>query len=134
MTELTPLDVLELRRRYILADDLESFANLFAEDGVIELPFAVDGLPTRLEGRDAIREFSLATADRPVEITDLQVTDLHQTQDPAVLILELVTKARHTTTGAPFEARCIQVFHIYNGQIKLFRDYIGATTIPNLTP
>jgi len=133
MTQLTPLDVLELRRRFIIARDLESFANLFAEDGVIELPFAVGGLPTRLEGRDAIREFSRTTGDRPMEITDLQIVHLHETQNPEIVIVELITKARHTTTGAPFEAPCIQVFQIHNGEIRLFRDYIGATTIPDLT-
>ncbi|WP_329483154.1 nuclear transport factor 2 family protein [Kribbella sp. NBC_01484] len=129
----SPLDVLELRRQYIVARDFESFAGLFAADGVIELPFAVDGLPARLEGRAAIREFSLNTSDRPVEIIDLRVVQLHQTTDSEVVIVELVTEARHTTTGASFEAPCIQVFRIHNGEIKLFRDYIGATTIPNLT-
>ena len=132
-TVKSPLDVLELRRRHLIARDFESFAGLFAEDGVIELPFAVDGLPARLEGRDAIREFSLSTSDRPVEITDLRIVQLHQTVDPEVVIVELVTEARHTTTGTSFEAPCIQVFRIHNGEIKLFRDYVSAHTIPDLT-
>jgi ketosteroid isomerase-like protein len=100
---------------------------LFATDGVIELPFAVEGLPTRLEGREAIRAFSTTTADRAVEITDLRITDLHQTNDPEVVIIELVTEGRHTTTGTSFETQCIQVFHIYNGKIKLFRDQLADT-------
>ncbi|MFD7153318.1 nuclear transport factor 2 family protein [Kribbella sp. NPDC059898] len=130
---MTPLDVLELRHRHLIARDFNAFADLFAEDGVIELPFAVGGLPTRLEGREAIREFSLRTSDRPIDIVDLHTVQLHQTTDPEVVILELTTEARHTTTGAPFEARCIQVFRIHNGKIKLFRDYVSAHTIPDLT-
>ncbi|WP_327640049.1 nuclear transport factor 2 family protein [Kribbella sp. NBC_00482] len=129
----SPLDVLELRRQHLLARDYESFAGLFAEDGVIELPFAVGSLPARLEGREAIREFSLNTADRPVEITDLRIVQLHQTVDPEVVIVELVSEARHTTTGVPFQATCIQVFRIHNGEIKLFRDYVGAAGIPDLS-
>lgn len=129
----SPRDVLELRRQCLVARDFESFAGLFAEDGVIELPFAVNGLPTRLEGRDAIREFSLDTSDRPLEIIDLRIIQLHETSDPEVVIVELVTEARHTTTGASFEAPCIQVFRIHNGEIKLFRDYISASAIPDLT-
>src|SRR5436305_1481417 len=109
---LTPVDVLELRRRHLIARDFESFADLFAEDGVIELPFAVNGLPTRLAGREAIRDFSLETSGRPIEILDLQTVQLHQTADPEVVVLELITKARHTTTGKPFAAPCIQVFRI----------------------
>ena len=130
---LTPAEVLDLRRRHLIARDFESFSDLFAEDGVIELPFAVNGLPTRLEGRETIRAFSLETKDRPIEILDLQTVQLHQTTDPEVVVLELVTKARHTTTGKPFEAPCIQVFRIQNGKIKLFRDYVAAGKIPDLT-
>ncbi|GAA1109324.1 nuclear transport factor 2 family protein [Kribbella jejuensis] len=129
----TPAEVLDLRRQYLIARDYESFAELFAEDGVIELPFAVDGLPARLEGREAIRDFSLKTSDRPIEILDLQTVQLHQTADPEVVVLELVTKGRHTTTNQPFEAPCIQVFRIRNGQIKHFRDYVAAGKIPGLT-
>ncbi|HWD83946.1 MAG TPA: nuclear transport factor 2 family protein [Kribbella sp.] len=130
---LTPAEVLDLRRRHLIARDFESFADLFAEDGVIELPFAVNGLPARLEGREAIRDFSLETKDRPIEILDLQTVQLHQTTDPEVVVLELITKARHTITGKPFEAACIQVFRIQNGKIKLFRDYVAAGKIPDLT-
>jgi hypothetical protein len=129
----TPAEVLELRRRHLIARDFDAFADLFAEDGVIELPFAVGGLPTRLEGREAIREFSLRTSDRPIDIIDLHTVQLHQTTDPEVVILELVTKARHTTTKTPFEAPCIQVFKIRNGQIAHFRDYVNAAKIPDLT-
>jgi ketosteroid isomerase-like protein len=128
----TPLDVLELRRRHLIARDFAAFADLFAEDAVIELPFAVGGLPARLEGRDAIREFSLSTRDRPIDIVDLRIVGLHQTVDPEVVIVELVTEGRHTTTGATFEAPCIQVFRIRDGEIKLFRDYVSAAKIPDL--
>jgi hypothetical protein len=130
---MTPLEVLELRRRHIVDRDFESFANLFAEDGVIEMPFAVAGLPDRLDGREAIREFSLKAADHPVEIVDLRVVQLHETVDPEVVILELVTDGRNTTTGEPFQATCVQVFRIQNGEIKLFRDYVGAATVPDLS-
>ncbi|WP_329004600.1 nuclear transport factor 2 family protein [Kribbella sp. NBC_00709] len=129
----TPLDVLELRRQYLIDRDFESFAGLFADDAVLELPFAVEGLPERLVGREAIRDYSLLAADHPIDIIDLRTVQLHQTADPEVVILELVTEARHTTTGVPFQAACIQVFRIQDGKIKLFRDYIGAHTIPDLS-
>ena len=130
---MTPLEVLELRRRHIVDRDFESFANLFAEDGVIEMPFAVAGLPDRLDGREAIREFSLKAADHPVEIVDLHVVQLHETVDPEVVILELVTDGRNTATGEPFQATCVQVFRIQNGEIKLFRDYVSSATVPDMS-
>ncbi|MFC6157975.1 nuclear transport factor 2 family protein [Kribbella jiaozuonensis] len=130
---MTPEEVLELRRQYLIDRDFESFADLFAEDGVIEMPFALQGVPDRLVGRAAIREFSLKAGTRAVEITDLRTVQLHRTTDPEVVILELVTEARHTTTDVPFQATCIQVFRIQNGKIKLFRDYVGAHSVPDLT-
>ncbi|MEV5706538.1 nuclear transport factor 2 family protein [Actinoallomurus sp. NPDC052274] len=128
-----PLEVLERRRRLLVAGDLAEFADLFAEDAVLEMPFAVDGFPARLEGRETIREFS-ARADRmPVEITDLRTVQIHRTSDPEVVIIELVTAARLTTTGETFEVPCIQVFRIRDGRIVLFRDYVGANSLPDLT-
>jgi ketosteroid isomerase-like protein len=129
----TPEEVLELRRQCLIDRDFEGFASLFAEDAVLELPFAVQGLPERLVGREAIREFSLRAAAHAVDIIDLRTVQLHQTADPEVVILELVTEARHTTTGVPFQATCIQVFRIQDGKIKLFRDYVGGHSIPDLT-
>ncbi|RZU20608.1 hypothetical protein EV645_2845 [Kribbella rubisoli] len=129
---MTPEEVLEQRRQYLIDRDFEGFVSLFAEDAVLELPFAVQGLPDRLVGREAIREFSLQAAAHAIAIIDLRTVQLHRTTDPEVVILELVTEARHTTTDVPFQATCIQVFRIQDGKIKLFRDYVGAHSVPDL--
>ena len=132
-----PLEVLERRRRVLVTRDPETFADLFADlfaaDGVIEMPFAAKGLPARLEGREAIREFSARTRHMPYEIIDLRARQVHRTSDPEVVIVELTTVGRVTTTGEPFEVPCIQVFRIRDGRILLFRDYVGAHTLPDLT-
>jgi ketosteroid isomerase-like protein len=128
-----PLEVLERRRRILIARDMEAFADLFAEDGVIEMPFAAEGLPARLEGREAIRRFSRSAALRPLEISDLRTDQVHQTSDPEVVILELTSVGRVTTTGESFEVPCVQVFRIRNGEIVLFRDYVGTHSLPDLT-
>ncbi|GAA4639588.1 nuclear transport factor 2 family protein [Actinoallomurus vinaceus] len=127
-----PLEVLERRRRLLVEGDIEAFADLFAVDGVIEMPFAVDGIPARLEGREAIREFSARAATMPFEIIDLRTVQFHQTADPEVVIVEIESVARVTTTGETFEAPCIQVFRIRDGRILLFRDYVGAHSVPDL--
>jgi ketosteroid isomerase-like protein len=58
MPSATPADVLAERRRLILSGDADGFADLFAPDAVIEAPFAPPGAPARLEGREAIHEYS----------------------------------------------------------------------------
>ncbi|MEV0402803.1 nuclear transport factor 2 family protein [Actinoallomurus sp. NPDC050550] len=128
-----PLEVLERRRRLLVAGDMDAFADLFAADGVIEMPFALEGVPARLEGREAIREFSAHAGRMPLEITDLRTVQIHRTSDPEVVILELVSVVRATTTGETFEVPCIQVFRIRDGRIVLFRDYVGVGSVPDLT-
>jgi hypothetical protein len=71
MTHPTPDQVLEQRRRLLLDQDTEGFVALFAPDGAIELPFAGPEMPTRLDGQQAIRDF---TASLPFRIGEL-ITD-----------------------------------------------------------
>jgi ketosteroid isomerase-like protein len=119
----TPRDVIARRRSLILEHDLNGFADLFAAGGVIELPFAPPGMPKRLEGREAIRSFSAGAGTSLMQIEDMWATQVYETTDPEVLIVELETKAVVTTTGVPFQGTSVQVFRIRDGEILLFRDY-----------
>ena len=126
------LDVLERRRDAVIARDMDAFADLFAPDAVIEMPFGAAGLPTRLSGQDEIRAFSAGPGRAHVEITDLRTTAVHQTVDPEVAIVELHSVGQVVATGEPFDVPCIQVFRIRDGRIVLFRDYVGTAALPDL--
>jgi uncharacterized protein (TIGR02246 family) len=119
MNATTPADVLARRRQLILDGDADGFADLFAPEGVIEVPF---GGP-RLEGREVIREYSRQVVASPLRLEDFEVVDMYQTQDPEVVILETRTKGTVTTTGRSFTATSVQIFRIRDGHIVLFRDF-----------
>jgi uncharacterized protein len=124
MSSATPADVLARRRHVILNGDADGFADLFAPDGVIEVPFAgLPGMPARLEGRETIREHARHLLALPLRLEDFEVAELYQTQDPEVVIVEMLTKGTVTTTGQSFTATSIQVLRIRDGQIALFRDF-----------
>ena len=123
MPSATPADVLARRRRLILSRDADGFADLFAPDGVIELPFAGPGAPARLEGREAIREYSRHFTASLLHVEDFELTELYQTQDPEVVIVEMRALVTLTTTGQSVAATSIQVLRIREGQIVLFRDF-----------
>ena len=53
----------------------------------------------RLEGREAIREYSRRVMASPLQLEDFEGVELYQTQDPEVVIVELRTKGTLTTTG-----------------------------------
>ena len=126
MTVPTPAQVLEQRRELLLKQDVDGFVELFAPDGVIELPFAGPGMPSRLAGQQAIRDFSHRMDASPLRIDDLEATALYHTDDPEVVIIELATRGTVTSTGRAFAGTSIQVFRIRDGKIVLFRDYFNV--------
>jgi len=124
MSSVTPADVLARRRQLILNGDADGFADLFAPDGVIELPFAgIPGMPARQEGREAIRANARHVLSLPLRLEEFEVAELYQTLDPEVVVVEMRTKATVTTTGQSFTATSIQILRIRDGQIVLFRDF-----------
>ena len=132
MPSVPPADVLARRRRLILNGDIDGYADLFAPDGVIEAPFAPPGTPSRLEGREAIREYSRRVMASPLRLEDYEVVELYQTQDPEVVIVEMRAKATLTTTGRSFVATSIQILRIREGQIVLFRDFADSRALEDV--
>jgi uncharacterized protein len=124
MSSATPADVLARRRQLMLSGDADGLADLFASDAVIEFSFhGPPGAPVRLEGREAIREYSRRVMASPLRLEDYKVAELYQTQDPEVVVAEMRAKATMTTTGRPLTATSIQVLRIRDGHIELFRDF-----------
>jgi uncharacterized protein len=129
MPSVTPADVLAPRRRLTLSGDADGLADLYAPDAVIEAPFAPPGAPSRLVGREVIREYSRRVVASPLRLEDYEVTELYQTQDPEVVIVEMRGKGTVTTTGRSFTATSIQVLRIRDGQIVLFRDFANPQVL-----
>ena len=124
MPSATPADVLARRRQLILNGDADGFAALFAPDAVIESSFAgPPGTPVRLEGREAIREYSRRVMASPLRLEDFEVAELYQTPDPEVVITEMRTKGTVTTTGRRFAVTSVQIIRIRDGQIVHSRDF-----------
>jgi ketosteroid isomerase-like protein len=130
----TPADVLARRRQLMLNGDADGLAGLFASDAVIEFSFhGPPGTPVRLEGREAIREYSRRVMASPLRLEDYEVAELYQTQDPAVVIAEMRATATVTTTGRPITATSIQVLRIRGGHIELFRDFADPRILEDVT-
>jgi uncharacterized protein len=132
MPSATPTDVLAERRRLTLTGDVDGLAGLYAPDAVIESPFAPPGAPARLEGRQAIREYSRRVLASPIRLDEYEVAELYQTQDPEVVIVELRAAATLTTTGQSFATTSIQILRIREGQIVLFRDFANPRVLEDL--
>jgi hypothetical protein len=118
----------------MLAGDADGFADLFAPDAVIEFSFhGPPGTPVRLEGREAIREYSHQVMASPLRLEEYEVAELYQAQDPEVVIAEMRAKATVTTTGRSINATSIQVLRIRDGHISLFRDFADPRFLEDVT-
>ena len=134
MTTATPADVLARRSQLILNGDADGFAALFAPDAVIESSFAgPPGVPVRLEGREAIREYSRGVMASPLRLEDFAVAKLYQTEDPEVVITEMRAKGTVTTTGRSFTTTSVQIIRIREGHIVHSRDFADPRILEDVT-
>jgi hypothetical protein len=134
MPSATAADVLAQRRRLLLSGDTDGFADLFTPDAVLEFAFhGTPGTPVRIEGREAIREYSRQIMRSPLRLEELEVVELHQTRDPDLAIVEVRSKATLTTTGRSLAVTSIQILRFRDGQIMLFRDFADPRAFAEIT-
>ncbi|PRY36206.1 nuclear transport factor 2 family protein [Umezawaea tangerina] len=98
--------------------------DLWADDVVVETPFAAPGRPKRIEGRDAF--LSLAKAGReamPVRLVDHREVAIHETTDPDVIVVEYELVGESTVTGRQSAASFIGVLRVRDGKIAHWREY-----------
>lgn len=106
----------------LLKHDMAGFAGLWAEDGVLEFPFAGPGYPKRVEGRDAITEY-LRDYPNLLDIREVVAKTVHETTDPAVVVAEFTVGGVVVATGKPYELSYIAVITVQDGEIRHYRDY-----------
>jgi uncharacterized protein len=134
MPSTTPADILAQRRHLLLSGDIDGFADLFTPDAVLEFAFhGPPGTAVRIEGREAIRAYSRQIMTSPLRLEDFEVTELHQTQDPEVVIAEMRSTATLTTTGRSLAVTSIQILRIEDGHIALFRDFADPRVLEAVT-
>jgi ketosteroid isomerase-like protein len=128
---MTTTDVIARAQALACAYDL-AFADCFAEDGVLELPFAPACLPRRAEGRAAIRALLepayRAAREAGRRILGLRDERLHATSDPEVAICEFTLEGQDAA-GAIYRLPFVHVFRVRGGQIALLRDYFDSAAL-----
>jgi ketosteroid isomerase-like protein len=117
----SPRRVLESLLQGISGGRWNDLADLYAEDAVVEQPFAPSP-PRRLDGREVIRAHFAAAAQGPLELKASNVV-VHDTADPEVVVAEFDYDGRVATTGRSFRAANIQVLRVRDGRIVSSRDY-----------
>jgi len=109
------------------------FADLFAEDGVLEYPFALPGQPRELRGREAIRAYhGAAGAARQLFEMDGVDALVRETDDPEVVVAEIEHHGRSLVTGEPYRFRALGVIRVRDGEIVSYQDYMDPIAAARL--
>ncbi|MGW2601389.1 nuclear transport factor 2 family protein [Streptomyces klenkii] len=108
--------------RLLLDKDIPAWVGLWAEHGVMEFPFAPPSWPGRLEGRTAIAAYM---RDYPghIDLHDFPDLRIHETTDPATIVVEMRGVGRLVKTGDSFDMTYIAVVTIQDGRFTSYRDY-----------
>ncbi len=128
----SPREVVDQVRRMVAGEGV-IFADLFAEDGVLEYPFALPGQPRELCGREAIRTY-LGAAPRPGQLFDMDGVDalVRETDDPEVVVAEIEHHGRSLVTQQPYRFRALGVIRVRDGEIVSYRDYMDPLAVARL--
>src|SRR4028119_1804239 len=85
-----------------LAKDMKGWSLLCADDVVAEFPFAPEGSPRRLEGREALYNY-LRNYPSVINVRSIPHLRVHATDDPNVAIAEWSASGEVLTNGNAYE-------------------------------
>jgi ketosteroid isomerase-like protein len=106
----------------LLKKDMAGFAGLWAEDGRMEFPFAPQGWPKEVNGREAVHDY-LRDYPKMIDVQEVAWQLVHRTADPDVTVAEFDLRGQVVATGKPFLNRYVVVITARDGQIVEWRDY-----------
>jgi len=119
--DMQPRDVMRRLIDGVTGRDFAPLADLYAEDAVVTHPHGIPA-PTRIEGREAIRQHFAGAPGVPLRMRAENVVT-HETTDPEVIITEYDYVGEATTTGRSFVSHNIIVMRVRDGQIVESHDY-----------
>lgn len=111
----------------LVAHDMERWIGLFAEDAVVEFPYAGSlGRTGRLAGKRAIDGYFRGT---PGTFRELRFRELrlHACVDRDLAIAEVHGSAIVGPQGRPYEQDYVMVLRARDGQIVAYREYWDPT-------
>lgn len=111
----------------LIVKDIQAWINLFAEDAVVEFPYASAlGLTERFEGKPAIYNHM---KDALAQMQNLIFTNVreYQTSNPNVLFAEVHGEATIVTTGCHYQQDYVMRLETKDGKIVHYREYWNPT-------
>jgi ketosteroid isomerase-like protein len=110
--------------------DADGYANLFAPEGRLELPFRRPGIPAAWPSREEIRHAAkTGWAAVPLRLDDVRNLRLHETTDPEVIVGEHDLVGVGTDNDRPFTFPFVWVLQARDGQVAVLREYLNVISV-----
>ena len=122
------LATMQAIRELLRHGDWPGLLQHWADNGVMELPYAMPGVPSRAEGREAIAksgEVSLAMFSR----FETPVFELHPTTDPDVFFAEYESDAEIRQSGRPYRNTYVGYFLLRDGKVVHWKEYFNPNVV-----
>jgi ketosteroid isomerase-like protein len=116
------VDLLQRSLDAFLAKDMKGWTDLCADDVVAEFPFAPEGSPARIEGREALYEYLRGYPD-VIDVREIPTVRIYPTDDENVAIAEWSVSGSVVTNGNPYEMSYATFVTFRDGLIVNYREY-----------
>ncbi|QFG23205.1 nuclear transport factor 2 family protein [Actinomadura sp. WMMB 499] len=114
----------------LLKHDFDGFARMWAEDAVMEFPFAPADAPGRLEGGAVVAAY-MRDYPNHIDLQAIPYLEIHRTETPGRVVAEMRATGRVVGTGEPYEMSYIAVIDIEDGRFVRYRDYWNPLKMPD---
>jgi uncharacterized protein len=119
--------------RLLVAGEYGKFVDLFADDAVMEFPFAPPGLPAKVEGRKAIAEFFSTGVSKMVKFEKFTVHEYTPSTKPGVVFVEFTGEGKSLVNGSAFKQTYCLRLTVAGGKITHFKEYMNPLVVQRLT-
>ena len=102
--------------------DMEKFASVWAEDAVQDMPYAPEGFPKRVNGRDNLIKHYTVWPENSGDADFTSQLVFYPMQNPE-MVVEFKGDVDIIPTRRKYRQHYGGLFHVENGKIKLFREY-----------
>jgi ketosteroid isomerase-like protein len=121
----------EIVSKFLAAEakqDVQGMGDVLAENIVFEMPFALPGLPDRVEGKGTVVEFLEQFLGKERGLFtgwDLHNIRIHPGADPDLFFAELDGQGVVAQSGYQYRQKYIILFRVSNGRISHWREYLN---------
>lgn len=98
------------------------WGQLWADDSVLEFPYAPEGAVNRYVGREPIVAYMSGTAGN-IKVNGVSSVKVHPLQDPHAVFVELQIDGTALKTGKPYNQKYVTYFELQDGKIQNYREY-----------